>query len=216
MSEPITRPSGDESSIPGVLAILVVGTVLGVAFNWFGLRGQPGFGIPWKGSPPEVVSLEDAMDGTEDAAAAATAPDDGYIDVDDPRAMLMEEDPGLPEIPVLDRPIQMQLSVVKKFFDANGALFVDAREPYEFDEGHIPGAINLPFDVALSEPETLAALPVGGRPVIVYCGGGDCELSIKIAEELIFAGHGRVTYFQGGMPEWIENGYPVSSGEGGA
>ena len=46
------------------------------------------------------------------------------------------------------------------------------------------------------------------------CGGGTCELSIKLAEELFFAGHDRVAVYMGGFPEWVEAGYATTSGEG--
>ena len=66
----------------------------------------------------------------------------------------------------------------------------------------------------LSLPALLESLDTAGRPIIVYCGGGTCEISISLAEELIFAGHQRVAVYMGGYPEWVETGNAIETGEG--
>ena len=49
-------------------------------------------------------------------------------------------------------------------------LVLDVRSAAEFDEGHIPGAVNIPHDVL---GERIAELgPVGERDVVVYCRSG--------------------------------------------
>ena len=53
----------------------------------------------------------------------------------------------------------------------NGALLVDVRTKKEFEEGHIKGAINVPYD------ETNNLITAIGfdksRPVVVYCRSGN-------------------------------------------
>ena len=211
MENEASHQNGPDRMLRGVVLIVALGVLLGLLHNWVGLRSEPVFGVSW-------ISADRTEDvfvlGQEDAAQ----PDEEvvYHDVDDPMAMFAEPDPvqnDLPQIPEMDRPIQIQLPVVKKFFDAGGGFFVDAREPEEFDLGRIPGSVNLPFDTAVTDPALLESLETGGRPVIIYCGGGDCEVSLNLAWEILAAGHTRVTYFQGGYPAWVENGYPVEGGE---
>jgi len=51
-----------------------------------------------------------------------------------------------------------------------GALLIDVRTPEEFADGHIDGAINIPYE----ETDALAAA-IGAdkqRPVVVYCRSG--------------------------------------------
>ena len=200
----------------GLLGVVAVGVALGVAYNAFGLKSEPSFGLPWIANDrtADVFVLEDGA-----ASDRPSTHDEVDIGTDDPFAAMMgqavEGTPStadLPDLPSLPRPIQMQLPVVKRFFDANGALFLDAREADEYSEGHIPGAIHVPFDTAVTDPALLESLPVAGRPIIVYCGGGACEVSINLAWELLGAGHQRVTYFQGGYPEWVAAGYPTVAG----
>lgn len=218
--EPGARAGDGDDIVRGIGWIVAAGVVLGLAYNVLGLRSAPAFGVAWiaEDKTEDVFVLEDVDAGS---GADGGAPGAGTgVGTDDPLAAMLGQQMAssaaatdLPTLPDLGRPIQMQLSVVKKFHDAGAALFVDAREDWEYAEGHIPGAIHLAFDEAVTDPARLEALDTGGRPMIIYCGGGECELSINLAWELINAGHGRVTYFQGGFPEWVEKGYPVASGE---
>jgi len=120
----------------------------------------------------------------------------------------------LPFIPESDKPIQVQLATAKKFFTARGALFLDARDPAEYEAGHIPGAIRLTGPEANTDPEKIKALPVQGRPIICYCEGGACEASLDLARTLIDAGYKKVLVYMGGFPEWSADNQPVEKGAG--
>jgi rhodanese-related sulfurtransferase len=117
----------------------------------------------------------------------------------------------LPDIPDAQRPLKIELANVKKFIDANAAMIIDAREADEFAAGHLPGAINLSVDDAARDPDRLERLDSKGMPIIVYCGGGDCEASRMIAESLMRDYRKkRVLVFEGGFPEWSGAGFPVA------
>lgn len=197
----------DEGSLGwGIVTILLVGGALGIGFNLLGLAGKPVWGLSWiaEDKLAELEALE--LDVPELSAG------DGYNQISDPMAVGLGAPSGLPEVPELDRPVEIRLDAVKLFADAEGALIIDAREPDEYSAGHIPGAINLPYDDVTAEPERLEQLDSGGRPIIVYCGGGSCELSLSMAWDLISAGQSRVVVFMGGYPEWQAAGYPITTG----
>ena len=211
MTERIERTTGGRtgSTASGVSWILLTGLLLGIGYNWIGLRSKPAWGLSWIAEDrtallaemPKIVAVE-----TTGSEAYAT-------DVSDPLAVGTTT--ALPEIPDVGRPVQIEIEALKQFFDAGAALIVDAREPDEFAVSHIPGAINIPYDTAVTDPALLESLDSGGRPIVTYCGGGSCELSINLADELFFAGHDRVAVYMGGYPEWIEAGYPTDEGENG-
>lgn len=94
----------------------------------------------------------------------------------------------------------------------DGAVFLDTREPYEYDEGHIPGAINLPFDYwddcwPRIEPQLELS-----DTIVCYCGGFDCELSLFTARELQIMGFENALIFFGGINKWIEAELPLEYG----
>jgi rhodanese-related sulfurtransferase len=120
----------------------------------------------------------------------------------------------LPFVPDSDQPIQVEIAMTKRFFDARGALFLDARDPAEYQKGHIPGAIRLTNPEAQNEPERVRALPVEGRPTIIYCEGGTCEASLDLARFLLESGFKKVMVYMGGYPEWEAAGHPVERGSG--
>jgi len=119
----------------------------------------------------------------------------------------------VPTVPDSRDPIQAKMPMVKKFYDADAALFVDAREAVEYAEGHIAGAVSLPFDEAFKDPKKLATIDPGTKPIIVYCGGGDCEASRNLAYSLIDAGRKKVVIFEDGFPAWKTAGYAVATGK---
>jgi rhodanese-related sulfurtransferase len=196
-------PEAGASLVRGALTIIAVGAALGIGFNAIGLRSQS-WGLAWIAEDP--LAALPTVDEPEPLPVRG-----GYDGLSDPMAVGASET-ELPEIPDLDRPVQIRLTAARSLFDASAALFVDAREPGEYAAGRIPGAVNLPYEEISSEPERLAALDAGGRPIIVYCGGGACEISLDLAWEMIHAGKRRVAVYMGGFPEWAEAGYPVEPG----
>jgi rhodanese-related sulfurtransferase len=88
-------------------------------------------------------------------------------------------------------------------------IFIDAREEEEYDEGHIAGALVLPFDFwddywDLVQPELDTE-----KHIIVYCGGLDCELSLFAVRELKYLGYDKAYTFFGGWVKWVEAGLPI-------
>jgi len=87
-------------------------------------------------------------------------------------------------------------------------LFVDARNPEEFEEGHIAGAINLPYFSFDEYVKQLAAFDKT-EPLVTYCEGADCDMSIRLGNELFSKGFKKVFVFFGGWEEWKKADYPM-------
>ena len=45
--------------------------------------------------------------------------------------------------------------------------------------------------------------------MIFYCNAGECWKSYKAAKVALDAGHTKVHWLRGGIPEWKSKGYPV-------
>lgn len=88
-----------------------------------------------------------------------------------------------------------------------GVLFVDARDSAEFNCGTIPGSVNIPFDYLPAEnlerylDSSLGYVPKD-KPIIVFCSGEECDLSLHLARNLQSFGYTKVSIFFGGSREW--------------
>ena len=89
----------------------------------------------------------------------------------------------------------------------NGTVFIDAREPEYFNDGHIMGAWNIPFLFELTFK--LDSLQGKDSPIVVYCSGEECGSSEDLAYELQAEGFTNLYVFKGGWTEWSENGHPI-------
>lgn len=96
------------------------------------------------------------------------------------------------------------------------SLFLDARRTSLYRLGHIAGA--RPFSVWEADvDDKVKALFTEGldqsAPVVVYCGGGDCEDSHMLAQKLYFVGFDNVLVYKDGFPDWETRGLPVVTGD---
>jgi sulfur-carrier protein adenylyltransferase/sulfurtransferase len=84
-------------------------------------------------------------------------------------------------------------------------LLVDVREPDEWSEGHLPGAIHVPRGNLESRIERAA--PDRARPIILYCQAGNrSAFAAKTLDEL---GYENVVSLSGGYTDWKRNGFPT-------
>ena len=78
-----------------------------------------------------------------------------------------------------------------------GYVILDTREQYEFDEGHIPGAVLLPYDQVPEKAESV--LPDKDQLILVYCRSG--RRSKIAAQSLVDLGYTNIKEF-GGIIDW--------------
>jgi molybdopterin/thiamine biosynthesis adenylyltransferase/rhodanese-related sulfurtransferase len=84
-------------------------------------------------------------------------------------------------------------------------LFVDVREPDEWEEGHLPGAVHVARGHLESRIEHAA--PDRTRPIVVYCqAGARSAFAAKSLQEL---GYEHVVSLAGGYTDWKRNGFPT-------
>ena len=106
----------------------------------------------------------------------------------------------------------VSLKQAKEAHESGDALFVDARDPEFFEQGHIPGAVSLPVrDFESVFPRLKEKLRAAPR-VITYCDGASCEMSVELTEKLLFADIEYIEIFTGGIQQWQGAGQPVVAG----
>lgn len=111
------------------------------------------------------------------------------------------------------------IDVAEMEFSLKKAIFVDARDPEEFNCATIPGSINLPFEYL---PEENLAQYVDSAlqncskdtHLIVFCSGEECDLSLHMARNLQDLGYTNLSIFFGGAREWENFNLELQRGEG--
>ncbi len=88
---------------------------------------------------------------------------------------------------------------------ADGSVVVDVREPGEYVEGHVPGAVLMPMGALTSRMGELDRR----RTVYVICASGN--RSRAMSDVLVRAGFDARSV-DGGTAAWIGSGRPVVSG----
>lgn len=102
----------------------------------------------------------------------------------------------------------ISLPQAEEFFFTQKARFIDSRSREKFRKGHIPGALNIPYEEA--DPASLRSISLPlGEVLVVYCDGEECRSSVHLAGRLRELGYSRVKVFFGGWKEWKEAGLPV-------
>ena len=102
----------------------------------------------------------------------------------------------------LDTTETATIADVRRAIDTGEAVLVDARPAFEYEIGHIPGAINIPVD-SENLQSLYEAYRLQGRALIVYCIGPYCDAAERLAARLKSLGHRRVRVFPGGWEAWL-------------
>jgi len=117
----------------------------------------------------------------------------------------------VPAVPATAQPAVMkpmsQEELLERQSKHAGHLYVlDVRSPEEFREGHVPGAVNVPYDQIAAR---IAEVPKD-KDVVLYCRSGR---RAGIAADVLAAnGYTRLSHLEGDMQAWIAQGRPVVEG----
>lgn len=175
-------------NIVGGIAIIVLAAGLGVAHN--AVRGQS-MPLIQRVAPVSTARQVDGEHQTESARGEVEA------------ATLSQQE--IPEGSVT-------VERVKTLMDNGNAYIVDARSPEAFADGHIPGAINIPYDRLPQYYDGLTELVPIDATVVCYCWSITCDFSDQLATELKILGYTDVVVFTGGWEDWLNAGYDTETG----
>jgi rhodanese-related sulfurtransferase len=92
----------------------------------------------------------------------------------------------------------------KYFNNRTDHQLVDVRSSYEFMQGHVPNAVNIPLDQIGYRMNEIDQ----ERPIVVICATGN--RSQMAAQMLKQSGYNRVYNLQGGTMIWMMNGLQLN------
>ena len=100
----------------------------------------------------------------------------------------------------------LTIDEVKEGLASGSILLVDVREPHEFAQAHIPGAVNVPLSTF--DPGEIAPGP--SQTVVFSCRSGTRTLKAIAASHA--AGFPYGAHYPGSMLEWTAAGEPIETG----
>jgi len=198
--------------VSDILIILAISTVLAFWFN--GLSNPKGISLIREERVLETAS-DDEFEQLIDTSTIVKAQQQTPVDT-----LPIKRDTAKLPTPVQKQlaekvtPIEEQgpvkakainYSQVKKLMADPTVMILDARNEHEFAEGNLPNSRNifaLEFERYIPE---LIGMNKDIR-IIVYCGGGQCELSHELSNNLIGLGFKKVYIYLGGWDDWKKNG----------
>lgn len=94
--------------------------------------------------------------------------------------------------------------LLERLDNGTAPLVLDVRSKEEYDTGHVPGAVHIPYGELSSR---LSELPGGeGQEIVVYCEvGGRAAVATKVLEN---AGYSEVRNLEGHMQQWRAENLP--------
>jgi rhodanese-related sulfurtransferase len=100
------------------------------------------------------------------------------------------------------------LAAAKDLFTSSNTVFIDARHEFDYQAGHIRGAVNLPLKMFDAQSARLNNI-LKDKLLIIYCDGAECNSSIELAVKLTESGFTNVKVFFGGWQEWSSAKLPI-------
>jgi rhodanese-related sulfurtransferase len=166
-----------------IIYIVIASSLVGIIINFISPNGIP------------LIKAERIINFVEDSL---TVSDEGEFSGDSNK-----------QNKALDEAKAITLKQAYSLFQQD-AIFIDARDYVEYEIGHIRGAITLPFEDFEKYKSVLGSISKDS-PLVTYCDGADCDLSILLGDKLFEMGYKQVYIFFGGWIDWQENNYPIES-----
>jgi rhodanese-related sulfurtransferase len=111
---------------------------------------------------------------------------------------------GLPESTVIS------LDEAQVLFFGEQAVFIDARPEPLYREGHIEGALSLPWDDYDQRADAVLQHLPRETVLITYCDGEGCSLSKELAIALLVGGYKNVRILVNGWSLWLQANLPTA------
>jgi rhodanese-related sulfurtransferase len=214
-----------------IFGIILTSSLLALAFNYFNPAGVPLIRekteLKWA---PDSLFLDmdennnampdDKSDGNNSDAADGkiTSGDDlkNKKQSDENTSEELEqveqkeeksEDTESKETLAFSKPKAITLDQAYTLFNRN-ELFIDSRDEADYISGHIAKSVNIPFDDFDNHKAKLETISKE-KPIVIYCGGTECDLSILLGNLLFSQGYKQVYVFFGGWDDWVNANYPT-------
>lgn len=211
-------------SFKKIFGIIITGSLLGIFANYFNPEGIPllreKMNIEWvsdsllikidssySAETADSNSLSSVNPLLKNSEQVKDTEKKTYNEADQNQKMIEKVKPLEPEVVAFTEPKAITLEQAYSLFN-KGVKFIDARDEADYLVGHITNSINIPFDDFDNHEQKLDKLSKD-EPLVIYCAGTDCDLSILLGNKLFDMGYKQVYVFFGGWLDWINNNFPT-------
>jgi len=94
----------------------------------------------------------------------------------------------------------------------NRVAVLDARSVAEYDKGHLPQAMSVPFKDAARTLQDLEPILKRDGVIVVYCRSSECDEALMLCEALRDQGYRELRLFAGGWEAWSAAGQDIERG----
>ena len=98
------------------------------------------------------------------------------------------------------------------FLQSGTHVILDARPAADYEAGHIPTALSVPYDSVADAMVKAQQYLTPSQPIMTYCSGKNCDESFLLTQYLRRQGFTNVVLFAGGFETWSAEGYPIERG----
>ena len=99
-------------------------------------------------------------------------------------------------------------TLFEKWYNQKAFVIIDARDQWDYAEGHIKGAVNIPE--YSFEPDSLAKFDISLRDtIVIYCSASDCDISKRLANQLKILEFKNLFVYEDGYENWLNNDLPI-------
>jgi len=108
----------------------------------------------------------------------------------------------------LAEPVLISPEMADSMIALPSTFIIDSRHRFEFGQGHIPKAINIPANEFDPSSSQLAHFPKD-RIIVIYCDGIECNSSLLLASKLVSVGFTAVHVYHSGWNDWVARGKEI-------
>lgn len=182
-----------------VLKIILFSSIIGLCYNYLSIRGIAII----RHAPPTFYESDSTIRNLIGHNDSIIVKIDSPEIVNRPIQNIKKE---------IKRPKALSLNQAYNLYISGKAVFIDARDNWDFSGERIKGAINLP-EYKFEEEKYILKSISKKTPIICYCDAEDCGSSKNLSVKISDIGYSNVYYFVGGIYEWRKSGYPTEEGE---
>jgi 3-mercaptopyruvate sulfurtransferase SseA len=101
---------------------------------------------------------------------------------------------------------RVSVDELRTLMDKKAVVIVDVRDPGQFNEGRIPGAINIDYTEMMAKGARFKGEP---RTIVTYCACVNETTAARAALDLAALGIPGAKALKGGWQEWVDRNLPV-------